>query len=119
MVTAFAQLPDMIATGVALLNTRQAQAGLAAMFVGTQGGESTRLEIDYTSATPVLMRFVSGHHVATMPVPQLTMVPDRVLARRLGLHVQIFFNSAVTGPGANRAVLYVQNGAELLGFLDR
>jgi hypothetical protein len=117
MVTAFAQLPEMIAAGVALLNTPQSQAGLTAMFVGDHAGEGTRLEIDYTSPAPVLMRFVSGHRVATMPVHQLTMILDRVHARRLGLHVQTFFGGAVTGPSANRAVLYAQNGAELLGFL--
>ncbi|MES2710220.1 MAG: hypothetical protein V4653_01440 [Pseudomonadota bacterium] len=116
MVTAFAQLPEMIAAGVALLNTRQAQAGITDMFIGSHAGEGTRLEIDYTSPAAVLMRFVSGHHVTTMPVHQLTMILDRVRDRPLGLHVQTFFGGAVLGPGVNRAVLYAQNGAELLGY---
>ena len=117
MVTAFAQLPDMIACGVALLNTAQAQAGIAAMFSGPHADEGARLEVDHVSPAPVLMRFVSGHHVATMPVHQLTMILDRVRGRPLDLHVQTFFGGAITGPPANRAVLYAPNGAELLGFL--
>lgn len=117
MVTAWADWADMVEMGCLLLNSPQAQSGLAAMFTGEHAAEGARLEVSFIAPRDVMMRYVQGGVcVRSMPVRQLTMVVDRADRDPLRLHIQTFFGGITLENPYNGAVLFTPQGQDVLGF---